>query len=401
MDMGDEHHIMERVRMPPMVQIGFLILGSVLLASCGASPHAASPSSSTSSTPPSSTLPTTTIPYPGPKITSISSVACVDALHCWAGAGVGTSGDDSAILASTDGGATWDVQDVIPGVDGIGPIACPSDTHCMAAADRVTSQEPPLLLATSDAGTTWSMPAMSSGVSTLDALSCVNDSDCWLVAEKPQGFDLVMATTDWGRTWSVQDQSSIEVSTGVGFGISCPSTSHCVIVGVGALTTTNGGSSWQKHTFPTGTSPPGELNVVACPSLSLCVAEQDISSAVPANTSTGIATSDDGGTNWRTVDTVKGAVSDSVSCPTTMVCLSVAGSIVETTTDGGRTWAESSVPDGASLGTVSCAVGTTNCTAVGTEVPPGASYGGSRSTGDVLKTDDDGSTWTEGSLPTG
>jgi hypothetical protein len=84
-----------------------------------------------------------------------------------------------------------------------------------------------------------------------------------------------------------------------------------------------------------------------------------------------------------------------------MVCLSVAGSIVETTTDGGRTWAESSVPDGASLGTVSCAVGTTNCTAVGTEVPPGASYGGSRSTGDVLKTDDDGSTWTEGSLPTG
>jgi len=396
---------MELVRMGPMMHISSLILGSVLLASCGASPRAALHSSSTSSAPALSssttTTATTTIPYTGPRITSISSVSCADAMHCWAGAGVGTSGDESAILATTDGGASWNVQDVIPGVDGIGPIACPSDTHCMAAADRVVSQKPPLLLSTFNGGTTWSMPAMSSGVFTLDAMSCVNASDCWLVAEKPQGLDLVMATTDWGQTWTVQDQSSIEVSMGVSFGISCPSTSDCVIVGVGALTTTNGGSTWQKHTFPIGASPPGELNVVACPSVSLCVAEEDVTSAVPANTSTGIAMSDDGGTSWQTVETVNEAVLRSLSCPTTTVCLSGAGNIMEKTTDGGSTWTESSVPDGASLSAVSCAVGTTECIAVGTEVPPGASYGGPSSSGDILKTDDDGSTWTEVSLPTG
>jgi photosystem II stability/assembly factor-like uncharacterized protein len=381
--------------------LSFLIVGVLLLAGCGTSRAAAS-HSSTSLAPTTTVAPTTTTaPYTGPKITSISSVSCADAIHCWAGAGVGTSGDESAILASANGGATWNVQEVIPGVDGIGLFACPSSTDCMSAGDRVVSQEPPLLLSTTDGGATWSRQPVSSGVVSIDAMSCRNDSDCWLVAEKPQGFDLVMATTDWGGSWTVQDRSSIEVSMGVSFGLSCPSTADCVVVGAGALTTTNGGSTWQKHVFPVGASLPGELNVVACPSVSFCMAEEDVTSAVPANASTGIATSHDGGVSWKTVETVNEAVFRTLSCPTTTVCLAVAGSIMQKTTDGGSTWTESSVPDGVSLGAISCAVGTTDCVAVGTVVPPGASDGGPNSTGEILKTDDDGATWKVATLPAG
>jgi photosystem II stability/assembly factor-like uncharacterized protein len=370
-----------------------------LLAGCGASPRSASrtsrPVSSTSTT----TTTSTSVPYTGPKLTSVLSVSCADAMHCWAGALAGTSGDESAILASTDGGATWTVQDLIPGVDDLGTIDCPSDTHCLAAGDRVASnEEPPLLLSTTDGGATWSMQAMSSGVFALDAMSCLNDSDCWLVAEKPQGFDLVMATTNWGESWTVQDQSSIEVSMGVSYGISCPSTSHCVIVGIGALTTTNGGSTWQKHTFPQSATSPGELNVLSCPSLSLCLAEEDVTSAVAANTLTVIATSQDGGASWQDVKTVNGQVFRSISCPTTAICLSTS-SIVEKTADGGSTWTEAPVPPQASyLDGISCTTGTTDCVAVGSL--SGSTGTLSSATGIILKTVDDGSTWTEASLPT-
>ena len=396
--------------------ISVLIVGTVLLASCGTSRPRAS-HSSTSLAPTTTAAPTTTtIPYTGPKITSISGVSCANAMHCWAGASLGASGDEGAILASTDGGATWNVQELIPGVDGIGPINCSSETHCMAAGGRLVSQEPPLLLSTTNGGASWSMQAMSSGVFSLDAMSCLNDSDCWLVAEKPQGFDLVMATTNWGESWTVQDQSSIEVSMSVRFGISCSSTSDCVVVGSGALTTINGGSTWQKHTFP-GTSP-GELNVLSCPSISLCVAEEDVTSGVPANESTVIATSDDGGSTWEDVETVGGDVGvlGNLSCPTVENCVSVGSGYtltsgspysgeyafwgaVETTADGGSTWNRIEEPQASNLFGVSCVTGTTDCVAVGYSAPANAAVGGPSSTGVILKTVDDGSTWTEEPLP--
>jgi len=334
-------------------------------------------------------------------------------MHCWAGASAGTSGKESTILDSTDGGATWTVQDVIAGVDDIGPIDCPSDTHCMAAGDRVVSNEPPLLLSTTDGGKTWSTEPISSDVYELDAISCLNDSDCWLVGAQPQSEDdIVMATSSWGGSWTVQDRSTIGISMSVGYGISCPSTSDCVIVGFGSLTTTNGGTTWHKHSVP------GELNVVSCPSASVCVAEEDVTSAVPANESTVIATSDDGGSSWQDVDTVGGDVGvlGSLSCPTTVDCISVGNGYtyagggppngqysfwgaVETTANGGSTWNRIEEPQASNLFGLSCATGTTDCVAVGYSAPANAAVGGPSSTGVILKTVDDGSSWMEESLP--
>lgn len=388
----------------PKVGISLLIVGEAFLAGCGTTRPSAS-HSSTSLAPKT----TSTIPYTGPKLTGIGAVFCADAMHCWAGAAAGTSGDESAILASTDGGATWSVQDLIPGVDGIGPIDCPSDTHCMAAGDRVVSQEPPVLLSTTDGGTTWSTQPMSGQVYELDAISCVNDSDCWLVEAQPlTEKDIVMATSNWGSSWTVQNESSIDVSMGVSYGISCPSTSDCVIVGVGALTTTNGGSTWQERSVPTG-----ELNGVSCPSVGFCVAQGDVTSAVPANTSTDIATSDDGGMTWQVrLTTVSGGVGDlgSPSCPTTTLCLLVGSGYtytsggppngqvtywgaVERTTDGGSTWTTVKLPQESGLDGLSCLFGSTECIATGL-ISAGSAGGTEPTAGVILRTLDGGSTWT-------
>lgn len=406
------------MRRLPKLGIGVLIASVAAITSCGTSRPAASHPSSTSLPPTTITAPTTTVPYTGPKLTVVSSVSCADATHCWAGASAGASGNESAILASSDGGATWAVQQTFPGVDGIG-LDCPSDTHCLAVGGRSISNEPPLLISTTDGGTTWSTQPMTSGVFGVDAISCLNDSDCWLVAEKPEGFDMVMATTDWGGSWTVQDQSTIEVSMGVGFDISCPSTALCVVVGIGALTTTNGGSSWQKHTF-TGDSP-GELNVVSCPSVSLCVAEEVVTTASPATDSTGIYTSNDGGASWHVqLPTVGGGVAylGSLSCPTTAVCVSVGlgytytsggppsgqyttWGAVEKTTDGGNTWTGVKETQASNLFGLSCAAGTTDCVAVGYSAPSGVGVGALGSAGVILRTVDGGSTWTEAPLPGG
>jgi hypothetical protein len=339
------------------------------------------------------------------KLSQVDSVSCADARHCWAGAG--TKANDGVILGSVNGGAAWTVQKTIPGMDAVGPIDCPSTTHCLAAGDRVVSLEPPLLVSTTNGGKTWAEHALPESLSELQALDCVNDEDCWLAGIRfPAGGDVVMATMNFGRSWVVQDRSSIAVSMGVSYGISCPGPAHCVVVGIGALTTGNGGATWTRHSPGAA----GELNAVACPSLSRCVAEGDVTSANPEIDSTGIATSGDGGQSWDLrVAKVGGRVGDlsSLSCPTPATCLSVGNGwthvaatapsfpyifwgAVERSSDGGRTWTGFRQPEASSLNGVSCAAGTPDCIAVGQF---------EQTTGVILRTVDDGSTWTEIPLP--
>jgi len=140
------------------------------------------------------------------------------------------------------------------------------------------------------------------------------------------------------------------------------------------------------------------------------VAEGEVTSAVPSYTSTDIATSSNGGTGWQVrVAKVAGGVGDlgSLSCPTTTTCVSVGSGYtyvagaspsnqysfwgaVERTSDGGRAWTEVKEPRASNLNGVSCAIGTADCVAVG-EV--------NGSAGVILKTVDDGSTWTVVLLP--
>jgi photosystem II stability/assembly factor-like uncharacterized protein len=184
------------------------------------------------------------------KLSQVDSVSCADARHCRAGAEAGTKANDGVILGSVNGGVTWTVQKTIPGVDAVGPIDCPSTTHCLAVGNRVVSLAPPLLVSTTNAGKTWAEHALPESLSDLQALDCVNDEDCWGVGIRfPADGDVVMATTNFGRSWVVQDRSSIAVSMGVSYGISCPGPADCVIVGLGALTTDNGGATWTKRSL--------------------------------------------------------------------------------------------------------------------------------------------------------
>ncbi len=404
-----------------------LLLGSAVLAGCGTTSRQAGSGTSHHPTAPSSTgssgqtttsaggTPTARAsgsageaPYTGPTLTSVDSVSCADATHCWASAAAGTSGDESAILVTSNGGSSWTVQQMFPGVSGIS-LDCSSDSHCLAAGGGTASGSAPLLLSTTDGGRTWSTQTAPGGNDVLDAMSCANALDCWLVGELSQsGADVIWGTTDGGGTWTIQNRAAITVSMGVGFGLSCPTAAHCVVGGVGALTTSDGGTSWQKHSVP------GELNVIDCPSVSDCVAEGDVTSADPSNESTTLAMSNDGGSTWTDVGVVGGDVGvlGGLSCPTTSDCVAVGSGYtptttsgepswgaVETTTDGGSTWSGTRLAQASNLFAVSCAAGTSDCLAVGYFSGAGTGPGTSGSTGIILRSVDDGLTWSPVPLP--
>jgi hypothetical protein len=392
----------------------------------------ASPARPTSRTSAPVTLaPETRVPTPLPPaaaapasagpatLSGVDSVSCPTASDCWAGA---TAGHDGVILASTDGGVTWVVQDSVPGSSGIGPLDCPSSSHCWAGAGGpAASGKTPLLLSTGDGGASWTAGPVPGRVRELDDISCVNDADCWLVGSPPAAVssDIVVATTDGGASWVVQNTGSITVSMGAGYGLSCPSVMRCVIVGTGELATNDGGRTWHTRAFPSG-EPGSQLNNLACPSGDDCVAESDVTSGVPANQSTAIATSTDGGTTWQIrLDKVAGGVGtlSGLSCPTTRDCVSVgigfsgdtssppgqdftAWGAVATSSDGGLTWAATTLPEATNLVDVSCAPGSTDCVAVGFRETGTSSAGDVMQTaGVIFRSANDGATWTLVPLP--
>jgi photosystem II stability/assembly factor-like uncharacterized protein len=159
------------------------------------------------------------------------------------------------------------------------------------------------------------------------------------------------------------------------FGISCPSTTHCVAVGGGPdvaepsaiATTDNGGATWSTQQLPTATA---QLTSVSCPTTTNCVAVGGgFASATPAT----ILTSSDGGSTWVSRPAPSGfefVQGQGVSCASSTDCVAVGSPVtgsgattdVLATTDGGATWVSHSTgPIG--LSSVSCA-STTNCVAV-------------------------------------
>lgn len=136
------------------------------------------------------TLPTHDLPNAG-------ALSCASGGHCWALATTSSSPDGpAAILASSDGGATWSAQSLPAGLArGFFPqaISCPTPRRCWAGGGQTTSSsQAPLMVATSDAGASWhqvrlpepvagigqSRPTVSGLLPWIGLLSCPGPTHC-------------------------------------------------------------------------------------------------------------------------------------------------------------------------------------------------------------------------------
>jgi photosystem II stability/assembly factor-like uncharacterized protein len=331
-----------------------------------------------------------------PTLTAITAVSCASATHCWAGA---FDAKGSAIIATTNGGATWRVEYATARFDDILSIDCTSATHCLAIGD-VGEGASADFLETTDGGTVWSVRAAPKALRLAGALSCANGSDCWAVGLAPDRPQAAVArTTDGGRAWTAESVPALYTAMSSPFGISCASTADCVVTGEGSLTTTNGGKTWARHA-----AAGVPLGPVACPSTRDCYAVFNVTSAIPSNEATFLYTSANGGVTWKDVLSKPRHVAGlpGISCPTTTTCVAVgdgytprAGGadtlygLSELTSTSGRHWAQTTVAKAQTLFADSCAPTTRDCIA-----------GGQTSAGAViLRSANDGGTWTSEPLP--
>jgi photosystem II stability/assembly factor-like uncharacterized protein len=332
----------------------------------------------------------------GPTLTGITAVSCASATHCWAGA---YDAKGSAIIATTNGGVTWRVEYTTARFDDVASIDCTSATRCLAIGD-VDEATSAAFLETTDGGKTWSVHATPRPMALAGSLSCANGSDCWAVGVAPNRTDAAVArTTDGGRVWTAESVPAVYTAMSSPFGISCASAADCVVTGDATLTTTNGGKTWARHA-----AAGVPLGPVSCPSTRDCYAVFNVTSAVPSNEETFLYTSTNGGVTWKDVLPTPRHVAGlpGISCPTTTTCVAVGNGdtpraggadtlygLSELTSTGGRHWAQSTVAKAQTLFADSCAAATRDCIA-----------GGQTSAGAViLKSVNDGATWTSEPLP--
>jgi hypothetical protein len=133
----------------------------------------------------------------------LESVSCADATHVWA---VGTGG---AILATTNGGATWSPQTSGTGAD-LWAATFADSTHGWAVGwDDSSGSVGGVILATGDGGATWTKQA-SGRDEWLNGVAFADATHGWAVGRNiTTGVGSILATDDGGVTWAVQ-------KTGVG-----------------------------------------------------------------------------------------------------------------------------------------------------------------------------------------
>jgi hypothetical protein len=331
-----------------------------------------------------------------PALTSVSAVSCASAARCWAGA---SDAKGAAIVATTDGGAAWRVQYTTTRFDDIVAIDCASTARCVAIGYD-SNGSGAAFLETTNGGKAWSVHAAPKSLALAQALSCANGSDCWAVGLAGNRASAAVArTTDGGRDWAAQSIPKLQTAMSGPFGIACTSASRCLVTGEGTLITVNGGKTWARHATPGG----APLGPVTCPSAADCYATFNVTSAVPTNTEAFVFTSANGGLTWREV--LAGprhvAALDGISCPSTTTCVA-AGigytprkngaftlyGLSELTSTSGKHWAQTTVAKAPGLYTVSCVARTRDCIAAG---------GFDR--GVIVRSANDGATWTSEPLP--
>lgn len=134
---------------------------------------------------------------------SLNDVSFADSSHGWA-VGGNLDGTVGIILATTDGGVHWEVQNAYAGFQTLRAVCAIDDrTCCAVGGDWVSNDSPGVLLMTRDGGATWTQRGSEHA---LQDVAFVDGSHGWCVGidMTPSGecSGLILATADGGETWT-------------------------------------------------------------------------------------------------------------------------------------------------------------------------------------------------------
>lgn len=261
---------------------------------------------------------------PGTK--SLNAIACPTASHCLAVSFGFTDYnllDYGAVLGTTDGGRTWDI-DSLPtsplSVSQAEAVACPSVTLCYLGGTGGTATTGGNVIFGSDTfGATWTAQKLPRSLTrdggSVTGLACATATTC----EAANDFGNAMVTTN-GSTWTAQPVSHTVSSFG---GVACVSNGVCKAVGTlksgpGVVLTKAPTGSWTVQKIPSAAGP---LAAVTCVSASVCEAVGQNSSATAAKAAAFGTTN--GGTTWTAQRVVNGISLEAVACGSVSACEAV------------------------------------------------------------------------------
>ena len=377
---------------------------AVTATACSSSAAVAPPSTFASTSPWLGTFTAAALP---PPVNTLSAVDCVGASRCWAvGSTVGGAGapNGAAVIATTDGGASWKAQ-VIPPVAGyLSGIACTDDTHCTAVGQSSQSSTGlAVIITTIDGGTVWAPVAVPAGVDDLTAITCRHDGRCMAVGTAAAG-PVALFSTSSGTSWA--QAGPLPAGLTGPTAISCTDDQNCWVTGhsvtdlnhvAGSLAlSTDGGVSWATVAIPAGI---GDLNGISCligpatgsgafPTTTTTTTTAPASSSTATPAAGAPTSSSTASSTTTTAPTTTSTTTPAASPPTTAPPVGVPGirctavgttagtligsrighGLLLSTANGGATWTSASVTtSAASLADVSCpAIGT--CIAAGSAV---------------------------------
>jgi photosystem II stability/assembly factor-like uncharacterized protein len=207
-----------------------------------------------------------TVAYTPAHGSILYSIACSSAKHCVA---VG----DNDVVVTSDGGADWTSWTPPTTLEPL-TVACPSAADCFATAFDVTPDaEYADVMRSTDGGRSWATTRVGFQ-GALQAISCPSTDRCVAVGDDGNGNSYVARTVN-GTEWSY-GRLSAEDNAAVS-GVSCPTTQVCVAVGSGTeppligaavIRSDNGGESWTSEPVPNGAD--GLPSAIACHSASEC-----------------------------------------------------------------------------------------------------------------------------------
>ncbi len=253
------------------------------------------------------------------------SVAAAGPAHAWA------VGPGPTIVATTDGGSTWDAQNapIVADLYGVA-FSDASDGWAVGAGDDVGA-----LVATTDGGVDWA-PQTIPTTAALIGVACRGE-DCWAVG----AAGTIIATTDGGSSWAAQSSPTGSDLYSVTF--SDPDHGWAVGDQGRIIATTDGGAVWTSQRSPTGRY----LNGVTCngPQRAWAVGEKGI-----------IIATTDGGAHWLVRRTAKAGDLYTVAFSDRRRGWAVGvGGVILATTSGGATWRAQGCPTGEDLSSVAFA----------------------------------------------
>ena len=298
-------------------------------------------------------------------------------------------------------------------------VVCSTSRQCVAiGTPTYGSSLGPIAVQTADGGANWASTSNLSGIKNLYALTCASARTCVAVGGNPQGNGergAVLRTLNGGGSWSLAPA----LPRGVGrlVGISCPTKSFCMAVGVttaiggaSAVTSNNAGKSWSTVAVPRGEE---QLNLVTCTTRRSCIAEGEVDATIgdPSGGSRlSIITTTNGGSTWTQSSIATDTAAPlsipyfgGLTCASATHCFLVGDAtppdgspsgVILSSADSGASWTNQAVPPGTTmLNAISCG-SATQCAVAGGGI--GARGGTSR---ELLTTSDGGQLWTSRTVP--